>query len=141
MENVSFGIKKIKDTEFFVDESIEIDPQKIGMNFELKTNINLTETTVELVLLVVFRDNISEKPILRIRTSNIFLIPELASFKKKDDEAFDLPDVLLTTMLSLSISHTRALLAKNAVGTKFADVYIPIVNPAEMAKKLFSNNN
>lgn len=141
MENVSFGIKKIKDTEFFVDESIEIDPQKIGMNFELKTNINLTETTVELVLLVVFRDNISEKPILRIRTSNIFLIPELASFKKKDDEAFDLPDVLLTTMLSLSISHTRALLAKNAVGTKFADVYIPIVNPAEMAKKLFTNNN
>lgn len=43
-------------------------------------------------------------------------------------------------LLSLSVSHTRALLAKNASGTKFSEFYLPIINPSDLYKQLSHAN-
>jgi len=48
---------------------------------------------------------------------------------------------MLITIVGLSISHTRALMAQKALGTKFSEVYIPIVNPTQITKDLFSKSN
>lgn len=135
---VNIAVKKIKEVEFFVNEEIELaSPPIANISFELTTNINLDEKSVEMLLTTFFTDTIQGNMFMKIKTSNVFLFLELINFHKNETNEFDIPDNVLVTFLSLSISHTRALLAKNALGTKFADLYIPIVNPSEILKQLF----
>ena len=68
----------------------------------------------------------------------MFSVLELADFHKPDSETYDIPNNVMVTFLSLSVSHTRALLAKNAQGTNFAGLYIPIVNPSDLFNQLFT---
>jgi hypothetical protein len=137
-KQVNIAVKKIKDIEFIIDEEFELaNPPIANIGFELTTNINLNEKTVEMLLTTTFVDPINGNLLMKIKTSNVFLFLELANFHKPERNEFDIPDNVLVTFLSLSISHSRALLAKNALGTKFADLYIPIVNPAEILKQLF----
>jgi len=67
----------------------------------------------------------------------VFSVLELADYHKSENETYDIPDNVMVTFLSLSVSHTRALLAKNSQGTKFAGLYIPIVNPTDLFNQLF----
>ncbi|MBC7411892.1 MAG: hypothetical protein H7331_05495 [Bacteroidia bacterium] len=53
------------------------------------------------------------------------------------DDDVRLPDSIIITLLSLSISHTRALLYNRTLGTKYENYIIPIVNPTELAHKLY----
>ena len=135
---VNIAVKKIKEVEFFVNEEIELaNPPVASISFELTTNINLDEKSVEMLLTTFFTDTIQGNMFMKIKTNNVFLFLELTNFHKPETNEFDIPDNVLVTFLSLSISHSRALLAKNALGTKFADLYIPIVNPSEILKQLF----
>lgn len=137
MSSYQLGITKIKDIEFYVDEGIAIhSTEKVSLNFEVSLNINLEQKQIDFILGVLFL-YANEQCFLRIKTSNVFVIPSFDEFERDSDNNPLLPDSLLVTMLSLSISHTRALLARNSLGTKFSDFYIPIVNPSELAADLF----
>lgn len=139
----NIAIKKIKEVEFFVNEDVNIeDPLRINIGFELTTNFSLSEKTVELVLSTQFSNRpISNRPsgvvFMKIKVSNVFVVMELEQFLNSELKTFSIPDNVMVTFLSLSISHSRALLSKSALGTKFAELYIPIVNPIEIAKQLF----
>lgn len=140
MENlqVNIAIRKIKEIEFFVNEDVNIeDPLKIHIGFELTTNFSLSEKTVELVLSTQFSNRPSGVVFMKIKVSNVFLVMELEQFLNSELKTFSIPDNVMVTFLSLSISHSRALLSKSALGTKFSELYIPIVNPIEIAKQLF----
>lgn len=138
---VNIAVKKIKEVEFFVNEEIELaNPPIASISFELTTNTNLDEKSVEMLLTTFFTDTIQGNMFMKIKTSNVFLFLEVANFHKPETNEFDIPDNVMVTFLSLSISHSRALLAKNALGTKFADLYIPIVNPSEILKQLFGKH-
>lgn len=137
-KQINIGIKKIKEIEFFINEDITLkNPQEFNIRFELTTNIILAENYVEMVLSAIFSAGSDDNVFLKIRTSNLFIILELSSFHNVENDSFDIPDNALVTLLSLSISHTRALLAKNSIGTKFSELIIPIVNPTEVLKQLF----
>lgn len=141
-KQINIAIKKIKEVEFYVNEEVELtDPPVVNISFELTTNINLEEKSIELLLTAFFSQQSGGNVFMKIRTSNKFLLLELADFHKPGRSEFNLPDNVLVTLLSLSISHTRALLAKNAIGTKFAELYIPIVNPSEILKQMFGKKH
>ena len=136
-KRVNIAVKKIKELEFFINEAVSLaDPPSYIFSFELTVNLDLIENTVEMVLTAIFLDENQGNVFMRIKTSNVFLLLELADFHVNEGTEFNIPDNIMVTFLSLSISHTRALLAKNAIGTKFADIYIPIVNPSEILKQL-----
>lgn len=136
---VNIAVKKIKEVEFFVNEEIELaNPPVANIKFELTTNIILDDKSIEMLLTTYFVDQVQGNMFMKIKTSNVFLFLELANFHKPENNEFDIPDNVLVTFLNLSISHSRAMLAKNALGTKFADLYIPIVNPSVILKQLFS---
>jgi len=138
-KQVNIAIKKIKDIEFFVNEDIEVsDPNYISVSFELGTNFQIEENSIELQLTAFFKEDKQGEIFMRIKTSNVFLMIELSEFADKDSNTFQIPNNIMTTLFSLSFSHTRALLAKNALGTKFADIYLPIINPSEMVMQLMS---
>ncbi len=136
---VNIAVKKIKDIEFFINEELEsTNPLIPNISFELTINCDLKEKSVEMLLSTIFVDPNNGNILMKIKTSNVFLFLELANYYKPDTNEFNIPDNVMVTFLSLSISHSRALLSKNAMGTKFADLIIPIVNPSEILKKLFS---
>ena len=136
-KQVNIAVRKIKELELFINESVPLaDPTSSSFGFELTVNLNLIENTVEMVLTAFFSDENQGNVFMRIKTSNVFLLLELAEFHVNEGTEFNIPDNIMVTFLSLSISHTRALLAKNSIGTKFADLYIPIVNPTEILKQL-----
>jgi len=137
-KQANIAIKKIKEIEFFVNEAIELeDPALFNIGFELTINVTLLHNTIKMVLPTIFAVSNRNNVFMRIKTSNVFLFLELADFRKSESDEFDIPDNVMVTLLSLSISHSRALLAKNSLGTKFAELYIPIVNPSEILKQLF----
>lgn len=137
-EQVNIAISRIKEVEYFINESIELQPgAQVNINFQVTTNINLEESTVEMLLTAQFSEITEGFVLLKIKTSNVFSVIELVDFYKPESEIYDIPDNVMVTILGLSVSHTRALLAKNAQGTKFAGLYIPIVNPTDLFNQLF----
>jgi hypothetical protein len=48
------------------------------------------------------------------------------------DNEVSIPDNAMITMLSIAISHLRAILAQHTSGTNFSNIILPIVNPAEI---------
>ena len=137
-EQVKIAISRIKEVEYFINESIELQPgAQVNIKFQVTTNIKHDDKTVEMLLTAQFAEITEGIVILKIKTSNVFSVLELADFHKPESQTYDIPDNVMVTFLSLSVSHTRALLAKNAQGTKFAGLYIPIVNPTDLFNQLF----
>lgn len=137
-EQVNIAISRIKEVEYFINESFELQPgAQVNINFQVTTNIKLDDKTVEMLLTAQFVEISEGTVLLKIKTSNVFSVRELADFHKPENGTYDIPDNVMVTFLSLSVSHTRALLAKNAQGTNFAGLYIPIVNPADLFNQLF----
>lgn len=143
MENiqVNIAIKKIKDFGFYINEQVAIPSNgQLNITFNVSTNFILQENSVEIILEAIFFNGESNEEVIKINTTNIFFIKELNEFHDQQKEQIEVPDNLMITLLSLSVSHTRALLAKNTVGTKFSDFYLPIVNPVDLYKQLFQAN-
>jgi hypothetical protein len=70
---------------------------------------------------------------------NVFMVKDVRRMiDPKNREVLNMPDGVLSTLLGISISHSRALLAQSAMGTSFQDIYIPLVNPDQLAKELFN---
>jgi hypothetical protein len=137
-KQVNIAVSRIKEVEYSINESIEIQSSaQVNINFQVTTNFNLDDQTVELLFTAQFAEITEGIVFLKIKTSNVFSVFELADFHKPGSETYDIPDDVMVTFLSLSVSHTRALLAKNAQGTKFAHLYIPIVNPNDLFNQLF----
>jgi hypothetical protein len=135
---VNLAVKKIKDVEFFINEELELaNPTISNIRFELTINCDLKEKSVEFLLTTIFVDPKNGNILMKIKTSNVFIFLELSDYYKPDTNEYNIPNNVMVTFLSLSISHSRALLSKNALGTKFADLIIPIVNPSEILKQLF----
>lgn len=135
---VNIAIKKIKEIEFSINENAGLDPSAANITFELTTNVNIEEKQVEMILAVFFSDPEKSSMLMKIKTSNVFTVLELAQFHDRKSNIFNIPDNIIVTLLSLSISHSRALLAKNALGTRYADLYIPIVNPTEVFNHIYN---
>ncbi len=138
-KQVKIAISRIKEVEYFINESIDLQSGvQVNINFQVTTNISLKDKTVEMLLTAQFAEKTGGPVVLKIKTSNVFSVHELADFYKPENETYDIPVNVMVTFLSLSVSHTRALLAKNAQGTKFGGLYIPIVNPTDLFNQLFS---
>jgi len=140
---IHIAIAGIKELAFQIDEADVLpDMRHIGINFEQGMNVLVEEHKIEFNLTVrVFAQEETEKNLISIRTLNTFYVKELKDFATDTENLFNFPDVLLITILGLSISHTRALLATRTQGTRFDSFYIPIVNPTDLANKLFNLKN
>ena len=68
-----------------------------------------------------------------------YKVSNLKNVKNNDNNVLDIPDQAMITMLSIAISHLRALLTKNASSTLHQNLILPIVNPAEIYRHFKEN--
>lgn len=134
------AIKKVKQLSFGIDETNEV-PVAEDINVHIEQNLTFSEKddTIVLLLNITFSSKSSEKILMSGIVQNVFILKDLKRMiEPKKPDVLNMPDGILSTLLSISISHSRALLAQSAMGTAFQDLYIPLVNPELVAKELFN---
>jgi hypothetical protein len=133
-KQVGLGISKIRELEFSLTQMEEIKEAKYILGYQSEYDVEKNSFEIQIVADLIPIE--SDFKLLHIRVANGFVIENLVSFWSKESNMINIPEVLFITMLSMSITHTRALLAKNTSGTIFEKFLIPIVNPAEMASQM-----
>lgn len=134
------AIKKVKQLSFGIDETTEV-PAAEDINVHIEQNLTFSEKddTIVLLLNITFSSKSTEKILMNGIVQNVFTLKDLRRMiDPKQPDVLNMPDAILSTLLSISISHSRALLAQSAMGTAFQDIYIPLVNPELVAKELFN---
>lgn len=135
---ISFGIHKISELEYTIHQPESLRDDELGVNFQVSSFSNIENNEFDVQIMFDLKRKETDEILAHIKVSTVFKIENLISYKEPDKDVLNLPDALLVSMLSISISHTRAILAKNTVGTSLADFYIPLINPTEVAKKVFN---
>lgn len=134
------AIKKVKMLSFGIDESNEL-PAVEDINIQIEQNLSFftKDDTLVLLLNITFSSKSTERIWMNGTVQNVFTIKDLRRMvDPKNPDLLNIPDNMLSTLLSISISHSRALVAQNAMGTAFQDIYVPLVNPEQVAKELFN---
>ncbi len=138
-ETMSIGITKIKDFAFTINESLyRGEKEPVSIDFENNISLKKEENQLSLIFGVVYYypDTPSNTVLLTAKIENVFLIENLNKFvDAKGDITF--PRQMWVTIVSLSVTHARALIAKNCAGTVLQSTLLPIVNPVELTTNLF----
>jgi hypothetical protein len=136
------AIKKVKQLSFGIDETAEVPaPDDINVHIEQSLSFSTKDDTIVLLLNITFSSRSTEKIWMNGIVQNVFTLKDIRRMvDPKKPDVLNIPDTMLSTLLSISISHSRALLAQSAMGTAFQDIYIPLVNPELVAKDLFNQD-
>jgi hypothetical protein len=135
---VGIAIKRIKDIVFMINEApfIGAVQKEVKIEFQQFTAMSIKDSTITLTLRVYYYSpEAPENILLDLHTQNVFLVSDLESHVV--DEKIVFPEEVWITIVSLSISHSRAILAQRTAGTVYQDTLIPLVNPREIAQVFF----
>jgi hypothetical protein len=140
-QSANILVKRVKEVLFSVNERLHIpDPDKI-----LKLEVNplfgfhIDSNLVSIIFRVFYHymDRPIDEVLIEIKVDTVFEVPNLKDYMTESGTLI-LPGDVITTLVDLSISHTRALLASNLTGTPFQEVILPIINPINVAKFFFA---
>jgi hypothetical protein len=137
----AYAIMNIKETAFRVNESLFLGSEKEAKaQFKHKLSFDVEKEILVFALLTgfLYEDQLQGEPLAIMEVENHFYIQEMKAWMTSDT-TIELPDQFWITIVSLSITHTRALFHKALSGTNMREVMIPIVNPVEVAKVFFPN--
>lgn len=140
-DSLFLRVRKIKVISFHINEK-QFAPGSIGtlrvemqQSFGFLIDLNL----VELILTVFYRhpdSNESEPHLVQIQVQNIFEISDLHKFYI-NNEYVKLPGNVIASIVGLSVSHTRALLSQNLLGTVFQEEVLAIMNSEDIARHFY----
>lgn len=134
--NIQFFIKDISTLEFSVknppDKTFKI-PKDVVFQVTPSSSIDLPSSTVDFITFIgIYLDKEKTKNICELVTSIKFGIKDLTKFiDEKDKNLLHLPDQFMQTLLSISLSTNRGILAAKTEGTALNNVYLPVLNPTQ----------
>ena len=144
-KEIIISIKRIKELSFFINEKLsrpEIVQIKSQLESKLGFNTSFNLVNLTLTAYYIYEEFPNDK-VMEIVVENVFEVPGLMNFIPNDTDVtpdkMNLPSDILITMVSLSISHTRALFAKNISGTVMDSIYLPITDPIAASKAFFGS--
>lgn len=119
-----------------MDEMLYYAASSLPVKVELqpKLGYQMDANTVELTLKVIYLKDSAE--LMHIQVQNLFELPGLREFPV-EDHLLKLPSAIITLIVSLALSHTRALLAVNVAGTPLEEVLLAVVDAEDVAKRFF----
>jgi hypothetical protein len=137
--NYSFEVRRIKELYFFINESAAgmpgNQPVKLEMGIYLTFNVPTNLLMLTIRAFYHFPDRPAQDVLLDIQVQNAFGIGGLDQFYK--GETIKLPPELITAVVDLSVSHTRAVLAIKTAGTVFQDTLLAVLDAGDLAAHFF----
>lgn len=137
-ETISFGVARIKDLAFEIDETANVDEKLTSqVTFNNAMSFSLEQGQIHFVIDVrFFTDKVENSTFLRGKAQTTFFVENMQKFVKEDTNEIDLPHDALVAMFSISFSHTRALVAKASMGSRYNNLYLPLINPKELLESM-----
>lgn len=135
-----FEIKKVRLVHLTINENLYIDSdnQKVTLEMAHNTGLDVKNNLLYFTLYIYVHYEGSPIPagiIADIKVENVFHVPGIE--RLKNEKGAFLPDVILIPVVSMAISHTRALFCQALSGTVYDGVIIPITNPIDATNYLF----
>jgi len=130
--------KRIKTLSVFIDENNIPEGEFFKLDFQHKIQIVTAINLVFFDLKVWFSLPDDNRTVLNCVVQNIFEIPNIKEYIQPDGQ-INLPNQTLVTIVSLAISHTRALLSIHTAGTVFQDTLIPVLDPVKVTMQFFKD--
>lgn len=136
---IQFGIREIKELEFFVDEWKDIDGS-FDFNYNVDILPDINAGLLRIVITVNYFKTSSRELFLRGKVLTGFYIKDMKSYARAHEsgqEGIDIPEQVWVTLFSIAFTHARAILARSSAGTKFTGLLMPVINPQQEFQKLF----
>ncbi len=136
-----FGIRRIQDLAFSIDESVDIfDYESVQVAYALDLSDSEENEWIEFKLKVKFTEKGHQRAFLTGTIATTFYVKDIKKYIDYSTNTFKFPPKGLLTMFRTSFTHARAILAKNTAGTKFKNIFIPIVDPQTLLVDLLKTN-
>ena len=134
----SVSIRRIKLLMLNLNEKAASKASAYATTFTQSTHFNLDLNILLLNLNISFIASEEEKDtqFLNAVIQNVFEIPNLKEYINIDNKVI-LPKDILITLVTLSISHARAIIATHTAGTPLQEMIVPIINPIAATTSLF----
>lgn len=138
--DVSFRIIRVKDISYDVHEKMFVpstpaEQMKVNLVCVLSFNTDTNYVILEITASYYYEKESVSNPFASITVQNVFQVEKVIRFV--EDEDLYLPHMLISTLVGLSLSHTRALFSKSIDGTAYNNIVLPIINPVEFSRKVF----
>lgn len=132
--DVEFAIYRIKESSFQIRElsnelKKNLDQNPININIHTNVKISPKEELLIILLQIVYQYPNEENPYLNYNLAFEYKVKDLEKVCKIKDNKATIPDQLLTTLISISISTARGLVISKTSMSNLRDIYIPILNP------------
>ena len=135
----SFGIIRILDCGFAIQELIPPDEDKIKMGYGMNFVFDVNTSWIEFIVSVEFKHADNDLTFLSGSTLTRFGVNNLGGFVNEDDKV-EFPDGALETLFGIAFTHMRAILSKNIAGSRFSDIIVPVINPSVVFHELLKTN-
>ena len=141
MDQIHYGLKGIKLTEYFVDESIELDEES-DVNYNASIRSITDQEEIHFTITANYKKKKSGQEFLRGSAVTVFMIKEMRKYTQlvNGSEVINFPDPFLVALFGISFTHARALFASSAGATKFAAMLLPLINPEIVFKQIFAQH-
>lgn len=132
--NVNFQLNGIELITFNLATPETSLNQESTYNFDINIEhrINSEEKLVNVLTSIDVIHEESKQSQASIKTSCIFVIPNLHDFISGNSKQINLPDQFVVTLNSISLSTTRGIMFSQFKGTFLHHVILPIINPSSL---------
>jgi hypothetical protein len=139
-----YSLKNVKKQTSFINSVdtlpiVNLKEERIGVKksfqfgFEKETSLFTIKVIIEFACRLDTPEPIS---IFGATVQCDFLFANYDTLLIPGDDRIDIPDELLVTLMSLSYSTARGVLATLTAGTDYQELFLPLVNPADFKKML-----
>lgn len=140
-----YGLHLIKKLTSYLNslDSLEIknlEEEKIAIRKSFQMGFNYTTGILTIKVIIDFLCRAENPEPLKLFGTTVqcdFKLLEFEEILKKNEKGqVDIPDDLMITLLSVSYSTTRGILAAQTAGTDYSKFFLPLVNVSEFKTML-----
>lgn len=117
-----------------------LEEEKISIRKSFQMNFNYTDGILTIKVVIDFLCRAENPEPLKLFGTTVQCDFKLLEFeeilKKNEKDLVDIPDDLLITLLSISYSTARGILAAQTAGTDYSNFFLPLVNVSEFKTML-----
>lgn len=122
-----YGIMRILDCGFIIEEAIDPNIENMKIGYAMNFLFSVPDNWIQYLIRVDFRDGKTGITFVSGTVQTTFSVRNLVDFVD-ENEKVAFPNGSLETLFGIAFGHLRAILAKNIGGTKFNNIYVPVID-------------
>lgn len=141
-QSIRYGIRGISLEDFTLDEENPAGDNKMTFTIRIRLSFNPEEQQLIMIPEGKFMDKENQSDLVRAAVKTIFEVQGLADYvsEKDGEKQLNLPDEFMFSMANMALDHTRAILSYKLQDTKFENLLMPVIDPADILKRQSEGN-